>query len=193
MARGVLKRIRGSGAGGAWVPGVDRFKEILHATPLRNDLDGCMAGVIHRNLFMGGSDVVGIDASAAGDFDLLTWTPAEIDNTDNWLSDFTDADAALVFQIRYLLRVSDPAVTITPKLRYGSTITTLTTVATLTGPVACNAIDEDFSGSDQYQVLPITMPGGVNTLKAQVTIGGSPAVDLQVWARAYLDLFIQLP
>lgn len=173
-----------------WSSGEDFFLD--DANRIRDSLDKLALATLQRNIFAGGSSLTGIDASASGDVDLLDWAPLEIDNTSAQFSGFSDSNGAvLVARFRFLVRVSNGAITVTPKLRYGSTITTITTAATISGDAACSATDEDYSGTDQYQTVTVTLPSGKKLWKPQLTIGGVPAAGYQVWGRAWLDLFVQ--
>lgn len=187
----VLKRLAGGGTGGAFVAG-DHLYLTPHVQPLKDDLDLLMLTTLCRNVYGGGTDALGIDGSASGDVDLLNWTPFVLDNTANQVSTFSDANSAtLVAQCRFLLRVSNAAINITPKILYGTTITAVTSVATISGTAACSAAAVDFSGSNQYQTVTFTIPSGVNIFKPQVTIAGTPASGYMVFARAYWDVYIQ--
>jgi len=189
-----LKRIHGTGTAGAWVDG-DKFKMTLGYTPLRDSLDIALAASFQKNLYVGGSDQVALDAVSAGDMTLLDFVPWLVDNTSGQLTGFTDAHSAtLVVQVRFMLRVSG-AITLTPKVFYGSSMTAITTVATISGEAACSATNTDYSGSNQIQTIALTLPTGEKYFKAAVTVGGSPTSGspaTEAWARAYFDLYVQL-
>lgn len=190
MAR-VIKRIAGSGSGGAFAAG-DLFKLTPHVQPIKDDLDLLMLGVMGRNMFCGGSDTLGIPAESTGDVNLEGWVPISVDNTSNQLSSFTDANGAtLVVRMRYLVRVSNVGITVTPKIVYGTTIAGLSSVVTISGQAACFATSDLYTGTNQYQTVLITLPSGANLLKAVLTIGGTPAAGYQVWGKAVYDCFIQ--
>ncbi len=187
----VLKRLAGGGGGGAFVSG-DLFKLTPHVQPLKDDLDLLMLTTLCRNVYGGGSEAVGLDGSATGDADVLNWTPFVVDNTNNQLSTFSDTNGAtFVAQCRFLLRVTNVGITVTPKILYGTTITTVTTVATISGQATCSATNTDFSGTNQYQIVSVTLPTGVNLFKPVVTIGGTPAAGYMAFARAYWDIYVQ--
>lgn len=186
----ILSRLTGGGAGGIMADG--DYLTLVRGTAMKSNFDLLELGCLGRNVLAGGDLVTGIDASATGDVDLLNWTPLLLDNSASQFSGFTDANSAtLVIQFRFLLRVSNAAITITPKVRYGSTITTITTVATLATPAACSATASDFSGSNQYQTVTMTLPSGVQLYKPQITIAGTVAAGYQAWARAWFDMFVQ--
>lgn len=186
----VIKRIAGSGAGGAFAAG-DLFKLTAHVQPLKDDLDLLMLGVLGRNIFAGGSDSLGIPAEATGDVNLENWLPIGIDNTANQLSSFSDVNSGvLVCQMRFLVRVSNAGITVTPKVMYGTTISGLSSVATISGTSACSATASDYSGTGQYQAVAITLPSGANLLKPMLTIGGTPAAGYQVWGKVLYDCYI---
>jgi hypothetical protein len=193
----VLKRIHGSGAGGAWVDG-DDFTLTAGFDPLRNVLDLMMAGSTFRNQFFGGSEITGISAEATGDVTLIDWVPLLIDNTSSQLSGFTDSPpsgsaATFVCQVRFFVRVSNSAINVTPKILYGSSMTSFGSTATVSGTAACSAMDSDYSGTNQIQTVTVTLPAGARYFKPQLTIAGTPASGYQVWGRAYADLFVSLP
>lgn len=186
----VIKRIAGGGTGGAFVDG-DLFKLTPHVQPLKDDLDILMLGVLGRNMFCGGSDTVGVPAIATGDVNLESWIPISVDNTANQLTSFSDSNgAALIVRMRFLVRVSNAGISVTPKIVYGSTITTITSVATISGQTACNATNDDYTGTDQYQTVLITLPTGVNLFKPLLTISGTPVSTYQVWGKAVYDCYI---
>jgi hypothetical protein len=181
----VLKRILGAGTNGAWL-NPDEFNLTGGFQPLKDDTELLLLGAIQRNVFAGGG-MIDIDASATGTFDLPGWLPIEIDNQNNQLSGFTDPySAVLVVQFRFLLRVSDAAINITPKI-YDITATAL---ATQSGAVACSATSEDYSGSNQQQTVTLTLPNAKHTFKPQITIAGTVAPTLTVRGVALFDCYI---
>lgn len=189
MAR-VIKRIAGSGAGGAFTAG-DLFKLTAHVQPLKDDIDLFLLGVLGRNLFAGGSDSLGIPGESPGDVNLESWLPISIDNTANQLSSFSDTNGGvLVCQMRFMVRVSNAGITVTPKVMYGTTISGLSSVATISGAAACLATASDYTGTDQYQTIAITLPSGANLLKPMLTIGGTPASGYQVWGKVLYDCYV---
>lgn len=186
----VWSRLAGSGAGGAFIAN-DPFN-VTRANLTREDLDLLALASFRRNVFAGGSETEGIDAGATGDVDLLHFLPMEVDNTSGQLSTFSDANGGvLVARFRFLVRVSNAAISVTPKIRYGSTFSAMTTVATISGAAACSVTSSDYSGSNQYQTVDVTLPTGVKLFKPQLTIAGTVAAGYQVWGRAMFDLFVQ--
>lgn len=180
-----LKTIAGSGGGGAFVAG-DKFKLTPHVTPLKDDLDLLMLGLVARAVYAGGDWDNGVDASAAGDFDVLRAVPFEVDNASNQISGST----GLVCRITYYCRVSNAAITITPKIVYGTAITNLTNVATISGHAACSAIAADYSGTNQVQQVTFTLPSGVKLFKPRFTVAGTPAAGYQAYVFATRDLYV---
>lgn len=150
-----------------------------------------------RNVFAGGSLTEEIDGSNTGTFDLKPWLPIEIDNRNSsQISGFDNANGGtLVVQFRFLLRVTDANINITPRIVYASTIGGLAspTVATVSGAAACDDTDEDFAGSaDQYQTLALTLPANVlRIFKPQITIAGTPATGYGAIALAMMDIYVQ--
>lgn len=187
----VLKRLHGSGTDGAWVDGVDQFKLTPHIDPLRNDLDLLMLGVAERNKYLGGSHSEAIALESTGDKDLVNWFPWILDNSNTQISAFTDAHGGvLVAQIRFLLRVNNAAINLTPKIVYGTSISTMTTVATISGQAACAATSSAYTGSQQVQTVAFTLPTGVKWFKPMVTAAGTAAVGRQGWVVAIGDLYV---
>lgn len=186
----VIKRIAGSGASGAFAAG-DLFKLTAHVQPLKDDLDLFMLGVLARNMFAGGSDSLGIPAESSGDVNIENWLPISIDNTANQLSAFSDVNGGvLVCQMRFMVRVSNAGITVTPKVKYGTTISGLSSTATISGAAACLATANDYTGTDQYQTIAITLPSGANLLKPMLTVGGTPAAGYQVWGKVLYDCYV---
>ena len=170
---------------------------IPHWTPLKDSLDILLLSTFFRGKFLGGSTLIGLAVEADGDYDLPGWEAVPHDNLNAQLSGFTDANGATrVFQARYWLRVSDVAISATPKLRYGAAFGDIAvegtgTAATISGAVACAATSADFSGTNQYQTVSITEPSGVKLWKPQVTVAGTGGNPYTVWVRAVLDSYIQ--
>lgn len=171
---------------------------IPHWRPLKDTLDVVLLSTLFRGKYMGGSKVAGLLVNADGDYDLPGWEPIPIDNLNAQISGFTDANGAtLAAQVRYLLRVSNAAISATPKLRYGAAFGDIAvegsgTAATLSGTSACSTTTEDYSGhASQYQTATITLPSGVKLWKPQVTIAGTGGNPYTVWALALLDVYIQ--
>lgn len=154
------------------------------------------AGLLQRNVFAGGSLTEEIDASATGTFDLKPWLPIEIDNRNtSQISGFNNANGGtLVVQFRFLLRVTDANINITPRIVYASTVAGLAspTVATVSGSAACDDTADDFSASaDQYQTLALTLPANVlRIFKPQITIAGTPSTGYGAIALAMYDCYV---
>lgn len=185
-----LRRVDGNGVAGVFTAPAP-WMAATHAQQTRDDLD-INHLFLQRNIVVGGSDQSGIDASSAGDKDILNWMPVETDNTSSQLSGFSDANGAtLVARFRYMLRVSNVAINITPKILYGTTWPTFGTTATISGQAACAANDADYSGSNQYQSVLITLPSGVKLWKPVITVAGTPAGGYLAYVRVMFDLFIQ--
>lgn len=181
----VAKLLRGSGTGGIWVDG-DYFNRDQY-THLSDMIALSAAGVFQRNVFAGGGHGVEIDASSAGTFDLPGWLPIEIDNASNQLTGFTDSfSAVLVVQFRFLVWVSNAAITVTPKV-YDITAAA---AATTSGAAACSATTEDYSGTNQQQTLALTLPNAKHSYRAQLTIAGTPAAGYRARALAMVDVYI---
>lgn len=186
----VYTRIGGSGSAGVYT--TDDPFNLTQANRLRDGLDKLALAALQRNIWAGGTREAPIAVSADGDVDLLDPVPLVIDNTGGQWSSFSDANGAvLVAQFRFEVRVSDAAITVTPKLRYGATFTTITTVATISGAAACAATASDYSGTNQYQTVTVTLPSGVKLWKPQLTVAGTGGDPYSVWGRAFFDLYIQ--
>lgn len=158
--------------------------------PARNGQDMLALGSLARCVDAGGSEIIGIDASATGDQYLIGRKPLYFDNAS---AQWSGTPATFVFQYGFLLRVSSGAITLTPKLWYASTLAALFTapsVATISGASACSATNEDYSGANQIQTVSATVPSGANWWLAGVTIGGTPAAGYQGFAEAWRDAFI---
>lgn len=174
-----------------------KLKIIPHWRPLKETLDIVLLNTLFRGKYMGGSKSEGLVINADGDYDLPGWVPIPLDNLNAQLSSFTDANGAtLVAQARSLVRVSDGAITATPKFRYGAAFSDIVaagsgTVATISGAAACSATAEDFSGTNSYQTSTITLPSGVKLWKPQVTIAGTGGNPYTVWIISLLDVFFQ--
>ena len=166
--------------------------EGVHWKPLRDLTDLLALGAIQRNLFIGGSEVNGIPATATGDVTLVEFVPWSVDNVSSQVSGFSNANGGtLTVQVRFMVRVSNAAINVTPKVWYGSSMSAISSAATLTGAVSCAATNEDYSGTNQVQIVTLTLPAGLKYFKAGLTIAGTPAADYQVWGRGYYDCFIQ--
>lgn len=181
------------GAGGDFVEG-DKFLLDRDGIPLRWFLQLAALGMFCREKFLGGTlDELPFSGDASGNFLLPNPVEFNLDNLNDQFSNFNDPDGAtLICQITYKIRVSDPAINVIPRITYGASFGTVTTsVGTLTGATACSAINADFSGANQRQVLPLVLPSGNKWFQAGFTIAGTPAVGLQAWIRAYLDFYVQ--
>jgi hypothetical protein len=156
------------------------------------DMLGLIAlGCFGRELPFGGSDITGVTAEATGDYDLYNGFPHIIDNSSSQLSNFSNANGGtLVCQVRFLLRVSNAGINITPKLVYGTSMSSLSTVATLSGQAACAATSSAYTGTNQYQAVSFTLPVGAKWFKPLITVAGTPAAGYLFWARAVRDLYI---
>lgn len=190
-----LGRVTGSGTGGNWKTSAPYDKMTrARAQVLKDTIDLLLASSLPSNLFVGGSENLGVPATATGDKTLYEFVPWMADNRSNRLTGFTDANGAtLVVQVRFLLRVSNAAISITPKIWYGSTMDAITTAATYSGAAACSATNSDYSGTNQIQTVALTLPNGLKYFKAGFTIAGTPAADYQAFARAYYDAYVSLP
>lgn len=187
----VLKRLNGSGALGIWVD-LDEFLMDTHATPLRDALDLLSLAAVQRNLYVGGSELTGIPATATGDVVLYDYVPWLVPNDNNQIGGYVDSagGATLTRQVRVFARVSNAAINITPKIWYGSSMTAITTALSLTGAAACSATNADYSGTNQIQTVTFTLPTGAKYFKVGFTIAGTPAADYQIWGRAYYDCYV---
>ena len=167
------------------------MRESTHWTPLRDLTDLLALGCFARNLYVGGSDVLGIPAEVTGDVELPGWFPFLIDNSNSQISGFSNSNGGtLVVQVRYFVRVSNGAITFTPKIVYGTSMSALSTTATISGQAACSATSSAYTGTDQVQTVAFTLPAGAKWFKALGTIGGTPAAGYQAFARAVHDLYI---
>lgn len=163
----------------------------LHWIPLRDLTDLCALGSFVTNLPVGGSSEDGIPATATGDVVLLDYNPWLIPNANSQLTNFDNSNGgSLVCRVRFKVRVSDAAISVTPKLWYGSAMDDITTAASIAGETACSAAETDYTGDDQFQAVTFTAPAGNNYFKAGLTIGGTTGPTLQVWGQAWFDLFI---
>jgi hypothetical protein len=189
----VLARLSGSGTAGAYADG-DKFKLTTGFQRLKEQIDLLLAGAVQRNVYAGGSKSIGLSATATGDLRLSPVLPIEIDNTVDQISDFTDANGAtLVVRFRFAVRVSNAAITVTPKVWQGDTEGAITVAATISGTAACSATNSDYSGTDQLQTITLTLPTAAKFYECGVTIGGTPASGYEVWAQAMCDVFVELP
>lgn len=158
---------------------------------VEGDLAVVASGFPVVDVLVGGSSVIGNPAEANGDQDLMNWTPLYIDNAGNRLAAFAASiGGALVVQFRYLLRVSDALINITPKVWYGATPTTATTPATISGQVACSATAADYTGANQVQTVTVTLPPSAQYYRCGFTIAGAPAPGFEVFARAVHDRYV---
>lgn len=136
-----------------------------------------------RNQYMGGSTATSIPGDTAGDFDLPHLSiPFVLDNSSSQIS----GASGVVIQVRFFVRVSNAAITVTPRI-YNITAAG---VATTTGQAACSATNSDYSGTNQQQTLALTLATASNAYKAQLTIGGTPAGGYEVWGYAIFDCYV---
>lgn len=147
-------------------------------------------GAWARNVFAGSTPLgLEIDASGSGTFDLPIWLPILIDNAGNRITSFDNANGGtLKVQWRFLVRVSDAAITATPVV-YDITAAA---PATTSGAAACSATNQDYSGTAQMQTLALTLPSAAHLYRPRVTIGGTPAPGLTVRAAAVFDCYIDV-
>lgn len=186
-----LARLTGAGTGGDFKTSapLDKFTR-ARGQLVKDQIDLLLAGDLGRNRFAGGGQQIDLDAGATGTFDLMPWIPIGIDNRGNRLSGFSDANGAvLVVQFRFLLRVSNVAITVTPKI-YDITAAAL---ATTSGAAACAATDEDYSGLNQQQTLALTLPNAHHYFSPRVTVGGTPAVGYSIRGTVIYDCYVALP
>jgi len=160
----------------------------LDITPWRDGIVLGYNGAFARNVFCGaamrGSE---IDASATGTFDLPIWVPVLIDNQGNRISGFDNTNGGtLKVQFRWMLQVTNAAITVTPKI-YDITAAA---DATTSGAAACSATADDFSGSNQRQVLALTLPNAAHEFRPNVVIGGTPAPGYLVRAAVVCDVYV---
>jgi hypothetical protein len=171
-----------------------KMTETQHWTPLRGLTDLLATGALQRNVFVGGSENIGIPAEATGDVTLYDSVPWSVPNESSQISGFSTANGGtLVVQVRFLVRVSNAAINVTPKVFYGSTMGSIATAATVSGTAACSATDSDYSGTNQIQTVTLTLPAGLKYFRAALTIAGVPAAGYQVWGRAFYDAYVSLP
>lgn len=188
----VAKRLSGSAAGGDFNIGIDRFKGTANIQPLKEQIDLIMLGSWCRDLPVGGSSIDGIDGSTSGDKFLLGARPVRIDNSNAQLSGFTDANGAtLVVNFIYFCRVSNAGISVTPKVVYGTSMSDLVTVATISGAFACTATGDDYTGSFQVQTVSLTLPSGAKWFLPICTIGGLPAEGYQAFVDVQHNRYIQ--
>lgn len=191
----VLRRLTGSGAGGAFVAGTaappaDRILESNFITPTKDNHDLWLSGVIGSDKFAGGDMDLEIDASVAGTYDLRPQLPMRVDNRLNQISDFVDTNGAtLVVQFRFFVWASAATITVTPAV-YDITAAA---AASISGQAACSASSEDFSGTNQQQSVALSLPNAVHYFKCQITIGGTPALGLTARGLALFDCYVALP
>lgn len=187
-------RMVGGGSGGVYID-LDPFS-VADANQAKNGLDLISTGSFLRNVGgIVGSNEISIDGSTTGDKDLWNWIPPiETDNTSSRISNFTDANSAVLkVRFRFALRVSNAGINITPKLKYGTTISGITNVATLSGHSACSATSAAYTGTAQIQDVLVTLPSGVNLWRPMVTVAGTPVAGYEIWAALRVDILIQLP
>lgn len=194
MAR-VISILEGSGTGGAFVDGTasppaDRLKLTNFVNPLKYNLELMLAGQFGVNRPGGGSERE-MDGSAAGTFDLRPLMPVMVDNRNNQISGFTNANGAVLkAQFRFFLWASTTAITLTPAVYNISQ----SAAASITGAAALSASsNDDYSGANQQQTITLSLHNSLSYYKPQVVVAGTPAAGY-VW-RAYtlFDLYVLLP
>ena len=191
----VLRRLTGSGTGGAFVAGTaappaDRILESNFVTPTKDNHDLWLGGVIGSDKFAGGSMDLDLDASVAGTYDLSPWLPMRVDNRGNQISSFVDTNGAtLVVQFRFFVWASTTTITVTPAV-YDITAAG---AASISGQVACTAGADDYSGANQQQTVALSLPNAQDYFKCQITIGGTPAQGHRARGLALFDCYIVLP
>ena len=170
----------------------DRFKKSKDIQPLKEQVELFMLGAWCRDLHVGGSRVIGVSVPATGDYDLVEWHPVIIDNVNDQLGGFTDGfGATLVVEFMYFIRVSDTGFTVTPKVAYGTDMSNLTTVATISGEAACSATSAAYTGTDQVQNVAFTLPAALKWFKPFFTVGGAPDNGSQAWVDVTHNRYIQ--
>lgn len=185
-----MKRWHGSGTAGAFVAGTDELSEASHLTPARDNFDAMMAAAMQKNVYAGGSFEFGITAEATGDVDLRPALPIVVDNRGSRISGFTDSQGAVLkVQFRFYVRVSNAAITVTPKV-YDIDAPG---AATVSGAATSSGIATDYSGTNQVQVVALTLPTAKHSFKPQLTIGGTPATGYEVFGLAMFDLYVEMP
>lgn len=150
--------------------------------PLKDAVDLVGLGSFPRNVRMGGSMTIGIAAEVTGDVVLPDWALVILDNSNNQIS----GSANVIVRVRFLVRVSNGAINVTPKVYKFSAGAD----ATITGALACAATSDAYMSSNQQQTVTLTLPNGVTSFQPRLTIGGTPAPGYKVWGTAILDCFI---
>lgn len=166
------------------------FTKSAFYDPLKDVTDLLALGVIQRNTYAGGGQGLPLSAEATGSVDLIPWIPIGIDNrnTSQISSFLTTNGGTLKVQFRFLVRVSDASINVTPRIFN----ITSNGAATISGAAACSATSDAYSGTNQQQTIALTLPSNVlNYFKPQITIAGSVAEGLKVWATAVFDLFVE--
>jgi hypothetical protein len=137
-------------------------------------------------------------ADATGDISLAralkVFAPIPFDNRSAQFSGFVDSNdngATRICRFTYLIRVSNAAITFTPKVLNGSTIPTISTDTAIAGEAACAATDEDYSGTDQIQPIDLTMPSAFKWYLPIGTIGGIPVAGMDVDVTVLFDHYIE--
>jgi hypothetical protein len=109
--------------------------------------------------------------SGLGPSDAYDYVDIEIDGTNQ---------GGLTYQARVEVRVADPGVSITPKIR---NLTDGTDAGT---GVACSATALDYSGTNQKQTIAITLASGIKKYRLQYTVSN---VSFQTWMVGELESF----
>jgi len=173
-------------------PGVDPspMTEANSWTPLKTLTDLLALGVFQRNIWVGGGQNEGYSGEVTGTFDVEPWIPFGIDNRNtSQISTFLNTNGGtLVCQWRFLVRVSNAAINVTPVIYNISA----TANATISGQAACSATSDAYSGTDQQQTIVLTIPSNaLNFFRPKITLAGTVAAGYQYWVTAVADLFIE--
>lgn len=159
-------------------------------TPLKTITDLLALGVFQRNVYVGGGQEDGFSGEVTGTFDVTPWVPFGIDNRNtSQISSFLNTNGGtLKAQWRFLVRVSNAAINVTPVI-YDITAAGN---ATISGAAACAATSDDYSGSNQQQTITLTLPANVlHYFRPKITLAGAVASGYQYWVTAIADLFIE--
>ena len=151
---------------------------------VRESLNFLARGHVALNQQLGGSMLFAVRAEATGDIILPDWRPLLLTNVSSRFSGSTDK----VAQVRFLCRVSNAGINVTPKI-YNLTDAA---DATVSGTAACSATNEDYSGSNQRQTITLTVPAGTKEFQPRLTIAGTPAAGYLVWGVAIADTYINV-
>lgn len=174
--KGPFVGLEGRGTGGTWLGDKSEYFTAQRVNELRQALYLFAAGTFHRSVPIGGSRSKGLRYTGAIDaIDAVEFT---IDNTSNGVS----GSLGVIAAVAVLVRVENAALAVTPRL-YNLT---LGEVATVTGAAACTATAEDYSGTNQRQILLVTLPTGVHVYKLQFVSTGAA---YQFWGQGWRGLY----